>query len=290
MIPLDFVAGTHGHFVEYLLNRGFGFTEIDFSFFTKIGTSHNRPVSYLTQREIQCGHWFETDPTVVSHADNVIRIVYDQDDLLLVSSISLLRTADYGIDNDLLHLDTKNKFNNLHYFGVLDEIYKAYPNVDQQAGNIPRNILREFFKFGFLDPNINGYWIKLQDMLAIKARTVYTINLKDIHDHTRLLHRFGNMESWIKKKFVAGDWFKELHQQFMDKIPYLMHQQQCDRIVQAVERQEYMEIPKLTLLQESYSNARLESIFRKEFPFHQIGYFTNTKDVLEYIKHRAPDI
>lgn len=290
MIPLDFVAGTHGHFVEYLFNRGFGFTGIDFSFFTDLGTSHHRPRSYTTQREIHCGHWFETDPAVVSQANSVIRIVYDQDDLLLVSSISLLRAADYGMDNNLLHIDTRNKLNNLHYSSMLGEIYQAYPDLDPQAANIPRNILREFFKFGFFDPDNNGYWIKLQDMLAVKAKTVYTIDLKDIYDHARLLHRLLNMESWIRRKFVAGDWFDDLHQQFTDKIPYLMHKEQCDRIVQAVERQEHMEIPVLTLLQESYINARLESIFRKEFPFHQIDYFTNIKDVLEYIKHRAPDI
>jgi hypothetical protein len=51
-----------------------------------------------------------------------------------------------------------------------------------------------------------------------------------------------------------------------------------------------IQIPQLTLFQESYINAKLENYYAKEMPFHQAKYFTNTKDVLQYIKTQAPNL
>jgi hypothetical protein len=43
-------------------------------------------------------------------------------------------------------------------------------------------------------------------------------------------------------------------------------------------------------MQESYINGRLEDIFKKEMPFQQDLYFTNTEDVLYYINNQAPNL
>jgi hypothetical protein len=38
------------------------------------------------------------------------------------------------------------------------------------------------------------------------------------------------------------------------------------------------------LLQESWLNARLELIYNKEMPFMQDQYFSNTLEIIEYLK------
>ena len=289
MIPLDFVAGTHGHFLEYVFNRALGYTDAEFDPFTGLGTSHRRPASYLQRRAIVCDHWFEHDPEVITRADRVIRIVFAQEDLLLVSSLSLLRAADLNIDNDVLHEDTVVKLQNPYYAQVLEQIYQAYPFLDRGHDHIPRNVLREFFKFGFSDPHVNGYWIKLQDMRRVPAGSTFDISLHAIYDLDQLTQVLQSLSSWLDRP-LNTHWLSAMHAQFLSKIPYLRHRDQCENIIQAVIDQESMTIPPLSLLQESYINGQLERLFRKEMPFHQQAYFTNTKDMLQYINTQAPNI
>lgn len=289
MIPLDFVAGTHGHFLEYVINRALAYTDLDFNPFTGLGTSHQRPKRYLEHRMIVCDHWFENDPAAVTRANQTIRITFEQKDLLLVSSLSLLRAADLNIDNDVLHEDTVIKLQNPYYSHVLQQIYQSYPFLDRGRNDIPRSVLREFFKFGFGNPDINGYWIKLQDMRQVPAGDVFEITLDCIYDLNRLIQMLGALSSWLDRSLTV-DWLPAIHELFLSKIPYLHHRDQCESIIRAVIDQESIDIPNLSLLQESYINGRLEQHLRKEMPFHQQCYFTNTKDMLQYIKTQAPNI
>lgn len=290
MIPLDFVAGTHGHFVEYVLNRSIGFTNTSFDPFTSLGTSHRRPKEYMHDRTIICNHWFEHDPSVITTSSKTIRIVFDQDDILLVSSASLLRAADLNIDNNFLHIDTAKKLNNRYYDDTLEEIYQSYGFLDRMQPHIPRNVLREYFKFGFADPTVNGYWKKLQQMRNLPANDVFEIELKQIYDIDCLRDNLLKISTWLDRPLNIGEWLSELHQKFLSKIPFRNHQDQCDTIMKAVIDGVDLAIPDLSLLQESYINGKLERYFNKEMPFYQIDYFTNTKDMLQYIESQAPEL
>jgi len=290
MIPLDFVAGTHGHFIEYVLNRSIGFTNVSFDPFTSLGTSHQKPKEYLNNRTIICNHWFENDPSAITKSSKIIRIVFDQDDILLVSSVSLLRAADLSIDNNFLHIDTAKKLNNRYYADTLEKIYQSYDFLNRTQDHIPRNVLREYFKFGFADPTVNGYWKKLQQMCNLPANDVFEITLKQIYDIDCLQDVLQKISAWLDQPMDTGQWLSELHQKFLDMLPFRNHQNQCDTIIQAVINRLDLAIPALSLLQESYINGKLERHFNKEMPFHQIDYFPNTKDVLQYIESQAPKL
>ena len=288
MIPLDFVAGTHGHFIEYVLNRAFGFTSSDIDLFNHLGASHKRPVDYLQSRGIVCKHWFEVDADTLKKSNRVIRIVFDKDDILLVSSLSLLRAGDMNINNDQLHIDTKKKLNNALYVDTLEQIYSAYGDHLRTRNSIPRNILREYFKFGFRDPEINGYWKKLKSLLSNQVDSDFRIDLKKIYNIDDFVSVLKDLAVWLDRPIDIGPWLPLLHQKFISKVQYLDHTMQCEQIIEQVMSGIDTTIPKLSILQESYINARLEGVFKKEMPFHDINYFTNTKDVLNYIKLQAP--
>lgn len=290
MIPLDFVGGTHGHFLEVVTNRALGFVTEAFDPFTSIGTSHRKPDFYNRSREIVCDHWFENNPKVLLTTPKAIRIVFDQDDLLLVSSISLLRSSDFNIDNDTLHIDTVKKLINTSYADMLDQLYRAYDFLDRNQPDIPRNVLREYFKFGFRDHNINGLWQKQQHMLSIEVQDEFTVPLKNIYDVNKLAQTLQDLAVWLERPWQLDDWFVDLHSRFVAKIPYLNDQKVCDHVIRAVINQQHTHIPKLSLMQESYVNGRLERLFGKEMPFYQTEYFTNTKDMLQYIQHQAPTL
>lgn len=288
LIPIDFVAGTHGHFLEVVLNNFFNITKTNLNPFNSLGASHKVNPEYLKSRCFVAQHWFEGSADQLSQFNRAISIQFDQDDLLLVSSVSLLRAGDLGIENNLLEIDTYSKLNNKFYQDTLAEILNAYPEIDISKGSIPRNILREFFKFGFSNPTINGYWKKQQQMHY--TIPVFIFKFKAFYDYNLFVDTLKELEDFIKLPFTFNDKLESLHKKFLRLIPYVGHQTQCDDIISAIQQGQSQHIPLLTMLQESYINGQLENIYKKEMPFHDLNYFTSTEDVLYYLKTRAPDL
>jgi hypothetical protein len=289
-IPIDFVAGSHGHFLEVTLNKFFGFTSI-FDSFTATGTSHVATIQYLKSRIFDADHWYRT-PEKIQNVDKVISIRFRPDSLLLLSSLSLLRSTDRNIDNNQLEIDTYNKLNNKDYKNILDCILKSYPflSVDQNNSSIPRNVLREFYKFGFVDHTINGLWIEQQAMKYSPNTKVFYFDFESFYNLEKFNTALTELEQFIGVKFNFCSEFVDSHTKFLSFIPYQTHKEQCDQIVQNVVDQRSATIPSLTLFQESYINAQLEKIYKKEMPFHDQTYFTSTEDVLQYIMTDAPDL
>jgi hypothetical protein len=288
LIPIDFVAGTHGHFLEVVLNNFFNSTATNLDPFNSLGASHKVNSEYLNSRMFVARHWFEDSVNKLSQFDRAISIQFDQDDLLLVSSVGLLRAGDQGIDNNQLEIDTYSKLNNVFYQGVLAEILNAYPEFSNSNGSIPRNILREFFKFGFSNPNINGYWKKQQQMHY--TMPVFIFKFKAFYNYKLFVDTLKELQDFIGLPFKFDSELELLHKKFLSLIPYVDHQLQCNNIISAIQQGQQQIIPLLTMLQESYINGQLENIYKKEMPFHDLNYFTSTVDVLQYLETQAPNL
>jgi hypothetical protein len=289
-IAIDFVAGTHGHFLETTLNKFFNITPNTPETFTSTGTSHKKSTDYRNTRLFRSEHWFEIYADQLTNFKKIISIRFSQEDLLLVSSVSLLRAADLNIANEDLEIDTVKKLKNQFYQSTLEQIYTAYPFLDQTHASIPRYVLREFYKFGFKNPDSNGYWLKKQSMVYPDHSDVCYFDFSSFYNVDQFVLNIKNVEKFIEKKFEFSSEFYQHHDKFLSFIPYQNHKQQCDRIINSVKSNSDINIPKLTLFQESYINGCLENIYRKEMPFRQDRYFTSTKDMLYYITNLAPNL
>jgi hypothetical protein len=289
IIPIDFLAGSHGNFLETVLNKYFGFVANE-NTLTSTGTSHNKSTDYLQQRVFWARHWFENYQQELKTFEKIISVRFSQDDLLLLSSVSLLRAGDMNINNDSLEVNTRSKLNNEFYKGTLDLIYQSYPFLDPKSDSIERYILREFFKFGFRDPDHNGYWIKQQQMTYPNNAQVFCVDFDSFYDIGKLENTIRQLEVFVDRSFDFSAEFYLEHKRFLSFIPYCDHKNTCDQIVQAVLKREDIAVPPLTLFQESYINGTLERLFQREMPYHQPDYFTSTKDMLYYINHTAPNL
>lgn len=220
-IAIDFVAGSHGHFLETTLNEFFGVVSNFNKAFTPIGTSHIKSLAYNTHKLFCADHWFELYPAQLKNFKKIISIRFSAADLLLLSSVSLLRAGDYGIHNDDLEIDTVSKLANMHYKDTLSQIYTAYPFLDQSDKSIPRYVLREFYKFGFKDPIINGYWLKQQQMqYPTDCEVCYFefgafYNIDKFVDNIKCVEKFTNMIFNFSKEFY------QQHDKFLSFIPYI---------------------------------------------------------------------
>ena len=157
-ILIDFVAGSHGHFLEYITNSWYGLMPedaVDFDLFSAHGTSHNKHwPKYFPNRVAEAEHWYLRPPR--SWPDRAIRISFRQRDLLRLSATTWLRADDLGLDANQLEHDTWTKLSTW-YHETRDTLTRSYPDyfgADQT--NCPRFVLREFFKAGFIDPDHHG--------------------------------------------------------------------------------------------------------------------------------------
>jgi hypothetical protein len=125
MIYIDFQAGAHGNYLEFVCNKFLANVPINGNPFNQLGSSHNK--KYLGDKVFKAGHYFEFQGQRTEiYNSKIISIQIDVLDLLPLSSVSLLRAGDYNIDNNLLEINTYNKLNNPNYRWVLDNIIRSF--------------------------------------------------------------------------------------------------------------------------------------------------------------------
>jgi len=289
-IPIDFVAGSHGNFLETILNQYFNIVETGDTF-TGTGTSHRKSNDYEQNKLFSAKHWFQRySDEYLKQFDKIISIKFDQEDLLLLSSVSLLRVRDMNINDNHLEIDTRVKLNNRFYNYIIDQIDNAYPFLDCNESSIPRNVLREFFKFGFRDPEINGFWVTQKEMQYHQDTKVFVLKFKSFYNIDQLVLQIKDLEKFLDMKFDFSDDFYDRHQKFLSFIPYINHKLVCDNIIKNIQSGTDIKIPELSLFQESYINGNLERLFQKEMPFHPVDYCKSTAEMLYYLEHQAPNL
>ena len=141
-----------------------------------------------------------------------------------------------------------------------------------------------------MDPENNGHWINQKKVIYPVEVPVFEFRFNWFYDRDLFVAGLHSLEEFLKQDFNFSDDFYRLHDKFLTIQIYRNHKLVCDEIISNVVNECDEEIPPLTLFQESYINGCLENIFRKEMPFHQKKYFTNTKDVLHYLKTLAPNL
>lgn len=122
MIYIDFQGGAHGNFLEFVCNKFLAGVPCPDTPFNQYGASHKK--KYYSTVKFQSDHFFEKDIQI--RDSKVISIQIQSQDLLRLSSISLLRAGDFGIDNDALEKNTFNKLNIPEYRWVLETILNSF--------------------------------------------------------------------------------------------------------------------------------------------------------------------
>ncbi len=280
MIAIDFVAGSHGHYLEYVANRFLAHTSADFDPFNANQASHTRPPNYYDTAVFVAEHYYEKG---IPNTPHIVRITYTESDLLALSSVSLRRAGDYNIDNNQLEIDTYHKLKNIDYEHLIDTINRAYPDVElsEQNPHCPRHVLREYFKFGFQHPQQHGFMQELNKLMYKTNKDVFDFPMSNFYNQDKFVSRVLALSKWYNNHQLDLQELIAVHKKFLDKQIYKNHHEICDKIIQAVCDAVEMPVPDLTLFQESYINGKLEAMFGTELPFLKNPYFTNTKEIIQ---------
>lgn len=295
MIHIDFQAGAHGNFLEFVCNIMAG-VKTEGTPFNAAGAAHRK--RYLSKKVFHQGHYSWGNGELVY--DRVVTIHINIDDLLPLSQVSFLRAADYGHDNNKLEIDTYNKLNSsypwileriLHSFFVnqIENSYNAvkdpsWPEVrtikdfenlpehirkecmevhhlellelNAQHPNCPRYILREFFQIGFEEPTNHGF-ITQQNLVNYNDNMdVYVFPFDAFYNTEKFMDQIESIASWAGFTYNTQEQILDLHKAFLQRQPYKDSKSKCDRIVQQLMANQ-IQPPELNLMEEAYVNAML---------------------------------
>jgi hypothetical protein len=283
-VSIDFVAGSHGHFLEYVCNRFIAGITVEFSPFNTLGASHIKDADYIKNAKFLASHYSELATPTQSQ---IVKIKFDHSDLLLLISGCFLRAGDSNIHVNDLEINTYNKLKDGWFKDLLNEINTAYRkqgiNINQDNPNCPRYILREYFKFGFTDTSTNGFMRKLEELTYSADKRVFEFKFDWFYDSDKFLQQLDNLSKWYDTTLLHTDMIVTLHKTFLSKQIFKDHKSQCDDIIDCVNKRQSKFLPELTVLQESYINAILEQMYQIEMPFMQEKYFNSTQEIVQYL-------
>jgi hypothetical protein len=281
-VSIDFVAGSHGNFLEFVCNKFLGNIDINFTPFNSMGSSHVKSQTYINNRVFLADHYVLKRQVLTN---KVIRIIFEPDDILALSSVCFLRAGDQNIDTDLLEHNTFNKLNNNYYKELINKIITAYPEItlSDQTPDCPRYILREFFKFGFKDCASHGLMLELAKMNYSNEHQVFDFEFKNFYNTQLFIEAMNQLAVWYNSTINDAADLELLHQEFLHRQVYKHDKAQADSIILAVQNKQEIPILKLRLLQESYINGVLENMYNIEMPFAQLEYFSNTKEIIKHL-------
>ena len=281
-ISIDFVAGSHGNFLEFVCNKFIAKLDINFSPFNSIGASHVKSQDYKINQTFIAEHFILNK---IPLHEKVVRITFSDQDLLQLSSICFLRAGNQNLDNDQLENNTYNKLNDKFYKDVLIKINHAYPSImlSSENPNCPRYILREFFKFGFRDCDNHGLIMLLKTMIYPLDHKVFDFAFETFYNTEMFVDSVRKLAHWLNVDQIDIKQLVVLHEEFLQRQIFRNCKQEVDNIIIAVQNKQEMSIPKLNLLQESYINGVLERMYQIEMPFKQPIYFSNTKQIIQHL-------
>jgi len=173
MILLDFYGGTHGHFLEYIINTYiFPGNRVD-NLLTELGTSHNavKNVDYGATRIVRCGHYSQLNLSVPD-PECVITISVDSEFENICYQINVeCRSGDIPQEIKQNNIpesirNSKHQLRNAYYskFSESSLSYQLPTNLTEHwqsrcvpAFNVPMSSLYDFRSFYVVLKNLSNF-------------------------------------------------------------------------------------------------------------------------------------
>lgn len=149
MIKIDFVAGAHGNFLEYVANVYIMQTlPSNVTIFTEAGASHCADNVYSRNKIIKCGH-FSYENLTFDDTDSIIQIVVENNDInqFIVATNMIYRAGDLGFDNQMMGIPQFTRDNSVLYRNDWYSKFNEYSKYGQVHDFIFPIIINECFDF-----------------------------------------------------------------------------------------------------------------------------------------------
>lgn len=274
MEKIDFFGGTHGNFLELMINLFI--YQIDYDedqLFNQNGACHikDRDRNYFPR--IKCNH-YSYNNIPFDDNDLVIEIRCAEDDMLIALTNSLIRGGDEVIDITNLEKNTIEKLSPLSKASnQLNDLIRDHG----EHTNYSRSTIRNYFYAKFDNPE---FGINMFNNFQHQGSTL-TFPFNSFFNLEDFFLNLNRCAFFLNMNFYPSDRAVTLWKKFIEVNQGYQSQQRYNRIIQCILTGESMDISNINLVEESWILYRVSRIFRcYDHPLLNVDQFiTNTKEI-----------
>ena len=283
-VLIDFYGGTHGNFLEFVLNKYILEIEsANFTPFTETGTSHIKTLAYNEDKRFICNHYSFNDVEIPAGNNAVIQILSDKYSIYN----SVLRAGDVPLDIKNLEYNTLEKLTHKKNHPYAQDIVRQMG----ERVDYPRSRLRNIFYAKF---NEQKELKKLQNFKDHGLPT-FEFPVSSLNDFNNFVNYIGKISIFVGK---IGWEYKvnlyDLWSQFINKNYGFHSFNKCNKIIKNILTATDSNF-ECDLIEEAYINSYITDAFNihDDITFEMDIYPNNTKDIYYLImdkikKQRLP--
>jgi len=159
--------------------------------------------------------------------------------------------------------------------------------LNDKSPNCPRNILREFFKFGFKTPYNHGFISEQRKVLSqptYSNNDVFYFEFSSFYDVTMFKDELRRLGEFLSiDVIVFDDEFYDIYNEFISNNKYINSKKKCDSIINSILNDNSTIELNLDLMEESYIDAKIELQRDVQMPTDDITYFGTSSELRNYI-------
>lgn len=279
MNKIDFFGGTHGNFLELMINL-FVY-QIDFDqtqpFFNQNGACHLKNINPCYHPVIKQNHysWYKIP---FDSADTVIEIHCEQKNMLIALTNSFLRAGNQTFDLDNLHQGTIKKLLAMPKAkGFLDTLVIEHGEHE----NYPRSVIRNYFYSKFNRPEFGLG--QVNTFLHQGKKHVFPFSA--FFNLEEFFLNLNRCAFFLEQNFYPNDNCVRIWNEFMSQNQGYQSQVKCQNILRAILTKSDMKIDTLNLLEEAWIQYMIEEIFRcyNHDMFYAERWPSNTLDLANQV-------
>lgn len=278
MYKIDFFPGSHGHFLELVINTFVAQRPFDFNrpLFDENGACHLH-LSYGDPRYrpvVFCKHYSFWNVEFDIN-DLVIEIRVSPDYLLAALTNNLLRAGDQPIDLYNLHVNT---FEKLMQFPKGDSILYYLKQHHGILDHYPRSALRKYFYLSVSSPNyLDDTFNKFNH-----SGKKYTFPFESMFSVDEFYKSLSQSADFLGFKFTPDNRLVKFWEDFLSCNQGYHSHVKCNKIMQALTDNVSVDLKNLSVIEEAWLAHRISQQFNQYTSMELLENFpSSTKEILE---------
>tara|TARA_Y100001963_G_C6767737_1_gene443222 strand:+ start:56 stop:982 length:927 start_codon:yes stop_codon:yes gene_type:complete len=288
-VAITGMGGVHRKFITYFLDRFSLITpeikQLPFNLDT--GTSHRKDIPF--SGFFVHTHILEKEPYFERPELLNIIIKVDIKNLLFLERIVHIRAGDLNqkLNNNLINFnkDYLDQFNGMDIISPAfkDKIKMLYNIEINEKTDVPKFVIRDLLKLGFIDPTKNGYIVHQNKTLKHLPKNYYWLSLTSIWDKNSFFATMEEISNRFNLQLNLNSEAEEVYDLFLNNIQQYKTFNRIDDIIKALKNKNNMDISDIDVVEQAYLSAYIEKNFNIRVPVSNY-FFNTTKEILTWIK------
>ena len=203
-----------------------------------------------------------------------------RDRLTLERSVTV-RAGDLKVDTAEDVIKLSDRF--LEHFPWADTFRKYYDIDITQTKQIPKCLMRDFFKLSFLDTANNGFIVRDRHWRMHKPANTFEFPVSDFWDKEKFIKRLQEVDQIFSLQLDLTD--ISMHDEFIRRMPVLQTRHRAEMIIDCIKSGKDISITDIDTVEQAYISAWIER--NNDFvlvPFSN-DFFGSTGEIIDWIKY-----